>query len=196
MIALVGQGRIPLCPSTSAICNLGQNLARCPRTTLEMVAPWLPPYTYNRTVRPKKHQGDRSTSSGHTTTGPGQAQPLETSWGKIFWRGTHRARFPCHSTLHLSSLSSRTLIRCSTCRPLLPCWTLLRAWLNNKMHNCHRKTTGTQCCCRHTSQLMHASATIFKQHGGILHIIIVLKEHFQTSTQCSVGGLGCLYLLC
>ena len=28
------------CPSTSAICTLGQNLARCPRTTLE-VGRWL-----------------------------------------------------------------------------------------------------------------------------------------------------------
>ena len=34
------------CPSTSAISTLGQNLARCPRTTLEVgvVAPWLPPF--------------------------------------------------------------------------------------------------------------------------------------------------------
>ena len=32
-------------PSTSVICTLDQNLARCPRTTLEVrvVAPWLPP---------------------------------------------------------------------------------------------------------------------------------------------------------
>ena len=38
--------RASLCyPSTSVICTLDQNLARCPRTTLEVrvVAPWLPP---------------------------------------------------------------------------------------------------------------------------------------------------------
>ena len=34
------RGASPCCPSTSAICTLGQTLARCPRTTLE-VGWWL-----------------------------------------------------------------------------------------------------------------------------------------------------------
>ena len=39
------QGASLCYPSTSVICTLDQNLARCPRTTLEVrvVAPWLPP---------------------------------------------------------------------------------------------------------------------------------------------------------
>ena len=42
----VGAQSVSLCyPSTSVICTLDQNLARCPRTTLEVrvVAPWLLP---------------------------------------------------------------------------------------------------------------------------------------------------------
>ena len=37
--SLLGQGCVPVCPLTSAICTLGENLACCPRTTLEMT--WL-----------------------------------------------------------------------------------------------------------------------------------------------------------
>ena len=35
VMALLGQGCVPVCPSTSAVMHLGQNLACCPRTTLE-----------------------------------------------------------------------------------------------------------------------------------------------------------------
>ena len=38
--ALLGQGCVLMCPLTSAICTLGQNLACCPRTTPE-VGWWL-----------------------------------------------------------------------------------------------------------------------------------------------------------
>ena len=46
------QGASLCYPSTSVICTLDQNLARCPRTTLgvRVVAPWLPPGQLHSTV--------------------------------------------------------------------------------------------------------------------------------------------------
>ena len=43
---------------------------------------------------PKKHQGDCGMSLGCVDMVP-QAQPLETSLGKIFWHGTDPVRVLC-----------------------------------------------------------------------------------------------------